>query len=141
MTMREDKPMSLGLYCCTNKGQETWVWLLAAKFLIHNSVNLYYYFFNISTFLFLFCCCWLLLQHVADSYLLWTGGRTADSDSLLCSLTSFSQTPDYIAQSQKITDNKKWMTYTLHSQKEIYLRKEERKGLDKKVQVNLVWIC
>lgn len=95
-----------------------------------------------STFFFFFCCHWLLLRHVADSYLLiWTGGRTGDSDSLLCSLTSFSQAPDYMVQSQQITDNKKWMTYTLHSQKEIYLRKEERKGLDKKVQVNLVWIC
>ena len=75
---------------------------------------------------FFFCCCWLLLQHVADSYLLlWTGGRTGDSDSLFCSLTSFSQAPDYMVQSQKITDNKKWMTYPLHSH-EIYLRKEER---------------
>lgn len=64
-----------------------------------------------------------------------------DSDSLLCSLRSFFQAPDYIVQSQKITDNQKWMTYTLHSQEEIYLRKEERKSIDKKVQMNLVWIC
>lgn len=33
------------------------------------------------------------------------------------------------------------MTCTLHSQVEIYLRKEEKKGLDKNIQMNLVWIC
>lgn len=32
------------------------------------------------------------------------------------------------------------MTCTLHSQEEIYLRKEEKKGRDKNVQINLAWI-
>lgn len=33
------------------------------------------------------------------------------------------------------------MTCTLHSQEEIYLRKEEKKGLDKNIQINLALIC
>lgn len=62
ITTREEKtPPITKFVCCTYEGQETWVWLLSVSFPLHNSVNLYYYCFNMSTLFFLFCCCGLLL--------------------------------------------------------------------------------